>query len=107
MARLVKDFIDIKDYGSLDALIERLSEVRAGLPEGSDAQVRMRGDDVFGRTLSISFQRQQTAEEAECDARYADAYRESRSREASRLQDELGVDGAAERPRGRRLRMVA
>ncbi len=107
MARIVKDFIDIKDYGSLDALIERLIEVRGTLPEGSDAQVRMRGDDVFGRTLSISFQRPQTAEEAECDARYADAYRESRERELSRLQDELGASTASARPRGRRLRMVA
>ncbi len=108
MARLVKDFIDIKDHGSLDSLIERLVEIRAGLPADSDPQVRMRGDDVFGRTLSIAFQRPQTAEEAECDARYADAYRASKERELSRLQDELGVDGAAAvRPRGRRLKMVA
>jgi hypothetical protein len=106
MARFVKDFIDIKNHGSLDALIERLVEVRASLPEGSEAQIRMRGDDVFGRTLSISFQRPQTAEEAECDARYAEAYAQSRERELSRLQQELGADGA-ERPRGRRLRMVA
>jgi hypothetical protein len=107
MARFVKDFIDIKDHGSLDALIERLGEIRANLPEGSEAQFRMRGDDVFGRTLSISFQRPQTAEEAECDARYSDAYRESRERELSRLHDELGVDTAAARSQGRRLRMVA
>ncbi len=107
MTRLVKDFIEVRDCGSLDALIESLVAARNSLPEGSQAEVRMRGDDVFGRTLSISFQRPQTAEEAECDARYADAYRESRARELSRLQDELGVDGAAARPRGRRLRMVA
>jgi hypothetical protein len=107
MARFVKDFIDIKDFGSLDALIASLVELRGSLPDGSDAQVRMRGDDVFGRTLSISFQRPQSAEEAECDARYADAYRESRARELNRLQEELGVEEAAARPRGRRLRMVA
>jgi hypothetical protein len=106
MARFVKDFIDIKNHGTLDALIEQLAEVRASLPEGSDAQVRMRGDDVFGRTLSISFQRPQTAEEAECDARYAEAYAQSREREVNRLQDEVGVDAVAA-PRGRRLRMVA
>ena len=107
MARFIKDFIDIKDSGSLDDLIERLVKARNSLPEGASAEVRMRGDDVFGRKLSISFQRPQTAEEAECDARYAEAYRESRSRELSRLQDELGADASQTRPRGRRLRMVA
>jgi hypothetical protein len=106
MARFVKDFIDIKNHGSLDTLIEQLAELRASLPADSDAQVRMRGDDVFGRTLSISFQRLQTAEEAACDARYAEAYAQSREREVSRLQEELGVDSAAA-PRTRRLRMVA
>ncbi len=107
MTRFVKDFIDIKDHGSLDDLIERLVTIRDSLPQEHAAQVRMRGDDVFGRTLSISFQRPQTAEEADCDARYANAYRESRERELNRLQDELGVDQSAARPRGRRLRMVA
>jgi hypothetical protein len=107
MTRFVKDFIDIKDYDSLDGLIERLIAVRDSLPADSAAQVRMRGDDVFGRTLSISFQRPQTVEEADCDARYANAYRESRERELSRLQEELGVNAPAARPRGRRLRMVA
>ena len=35
--------------------------------------------DVFGRLLCISYFRPQTAEEAECDARYAEAYRQSRA----------------------------
>ena len=107
MTRSVKDFIDIKNPGTLDELIERLIEVRDGLPEGCEAEVRMRGDDVFGRKLSVSFQRPQTAEEAECDARYADAYRASREREQSRIEDEHGASGQLPRNRGRRLRMVA
>jgi len=78
MSRRVKDFIEIKECSSLDALIQKLIEVRDGLPAASDAEVKMRGDDVFGRQLSISFYREQTVEEAECDARYANAYRESR-----------------------------
>ncbi|HEX8442692.1 MAG TPA: hypothetical protein VF631_03490 [Allosphingosinicella sp.] len=107
MTRSVKDFIDIKNPGTLDELIARLIEIRDGLPAGREAEVRMRGDDVFGRKLSISFQRPQTAEEAECDARYADAYRASREREQSRIADERGATGHAPRNRGRRLRMVA
>jgi hypothetical protein len=58
---------------------------------------------VFGRHLSVSFYRPQTAEEAECDARYAEAWRQSRERELSRLQDELGIGMA---PR-QRFRVVA
>lgn len=91
MSRMVKDFVEVKDYTSLDELIEKLIEVRDGLPEGSEPQMRLQGCDVFGRSLSIAYKRPQTAEEAECDARYASAYRESRERELARLQDELGV----------------
>lgn len=105
MARSVKEFIDVTDQGSLDQLIDRLIAVRDQLPSGSQAEVRMRGDDVFGRKLSVSFKRPQTPEEAECDARYAEAYRQSREQEAARLSevadDEIKARGA------RRLRMVA
>ena len=107
MSRLVKDFIEIKDYGTLDELIERLTAVRDSLPADAEAEVKMKGDDIFGRQLSISFYRPQTQEEAECDARYADAYRESRQRELSRLQEELGVECRVPRNRSRRLRIVA
>ena len=97
MSRMVKDFVEIKDCTSLDALIERLVAVRKALTESGAAEVRMKGDDVFGRHLSVSYLRPQTAEEAECDARYANAYRESRQRELSRLQDELAQAGRQER----------
>src|ERR1044072_9371281 len=90
MSRRVKDFIEVKDLTSLDALIERLQEVRARLPNEAEPEVKMRGDDIFGRHICVSYYRPQTAEEAECDARYAEAYRQSRERELNRLQDELG-----------------
>lgn len=106
MSRRVKDFIEIKDYTSLDSLIEQLIAVRDGLPAAAAAEVKMRGDDIFGRQLSISFFREQTEAEVECDARYADAYRESRERELSRLQEELGVVTHAPRRSGK-LRIVA
>jgi hypothetical protein len=106
MTRLIKDFIEIKDCASLDSLIESLIAARESLPDNSQAEIRMRGDDVFGRQLSISYFRPQTAEEAECDARYAEAYRQSRKRELDRLQDELGVVCSAPGSR-RRLRSVA
>ena len=97
MPRRVKDFIEISDYTSLDTLIEKLEEIRATLPEDAEAVVKMKGDDVFGRLLCISYFRPQTAEEAECDARYAEAYRQSRASQA--------IQTPAARPR--RLRSVA
>jgi hypothetical protein len=90
MSRRVKDFIEIGDLTSLDQLIDRLSEIRDGLPAGADAQLRMRGDDIFGRHISISFMRPQTPEEAACEARYADAIRDARRSELERLQSEMG-----------------
>lgn len=106
MRRRVKEFIEIKDYTSLDALIESLVAIRDDLPCAAEAEVKMRGDDVFGRQLTVTYFREQTPDEAECDARYAAAYRESRQRELSRLEAELGVQCRV--PRGRRnLRIVA
>lgn len=106
MSRLVRDFIEIKDATSLDTLIARLVEVRDALPPEHGAEVKLRGDDFFGRQLAVAFYRPQTQEEAECDARYADAYRESRRRELSKLEDEFGVQCRIPRGRGR-LRAVA
>ena len=105
MSRFVRDYVEVKDYGTLDALIEQLIQVRNSLPEGAGAEVKMRGDDVFGRHLCVSFSRPQSAAEAECEARYADAYRESRERELSRLQDELGFCDVDQRGQ-RKLRVV-
>ena len=99
MSRKVKEFIEIKDHASLDDLIARLIEIRASLPDDAGAEVKLKGDDVFGRKLSISYFRPQTAEEAECDARYAEAYRQSRDAERGAAQAGGG--------RGRRLRIVA
>ena len=72
MCRFVRDFVVVEDRIPLDQMIERLASVRDQLPEGvKDVEVRTSGDDVFGRTLSISFMRPQTPEEVARDARYA------------------------------------
>lgn len=73
MAYLVRDFVDLQDRVSLDHMIEQLVAARDALPEGAeDAMVRMHGDDVFGRRLTISYLRPQTGEEAARHARYDD-----------------------------------
>jgi hypothetical protein len=106
MKRRVKEFIEIEEHSSLDDLIARLIEVRDALPANSEAELRLRGDDVFGRKLSISYFRDQTKEEAECETRYAAAYKEAREKELARLQEEL--DALTTVPRRKsKLRIVA
>jgi hypothetical protein len=79
--RRVRDFIEIKDYSSLDGLIETLASVRRALPGDAEPAVAMKGDDNFGRFLSIAYWRPQTQDEAEIDARYAAASRPGRGSE--------------------------
>ena len=71
MSRMIKDYVEIGDHASLDDLIARLSEIRDGLTPGAEAELRMRGDDIFGRHLCIAFMRPLTEEEAACEGRYA------------------------------------
>lgn len=105
MSRRVKDFVEIEDHSSLDDLIARLIAVRDGLPDSAEPELRLRGDDVFGRQLSISYFRDQTAEEAECEKRYAEACKQAKERDLAKLQQELGVVCYA--PRKGKLRIVA
>lgn len=71
MPRRVKDFIDISDYTSLDDLIRYLETIRDNLPPEHEAELKIRGDDVFGRRLTITYFREQTSEEAEIEAKYS------------------------------------
>ena len=70
MPRRVKDFIDISEYTSLDDLIRYLETIRDNLPDGHEAEMKIRGDEVFGRRLTITYFRDQSPEEAELEAKY-------------------------------------
>ena len=91
MSRRIKDFVDLKEHVSLDELIEQLKEVRDSMPADADAELRLRGDEVFGHRITISYFRDQTDDEAELERRYAEQAREAKERELERLQAELGV----------------
>ena len=91
MTRRVKEFVDIRDHASLDELIHKLVELRDSLPENSDAELRLRGDDVFGRRVTITYFRDQTEDEAELERRYAEVQIAAKAKELERLQQELGV----------------
>jgi len=69
--RRVKDFIDISEYTSIDDLIRYLKTIRDNLPAEHQAELKIRGDDVFGRRLTISYFREQTPEELEIESKYA------------------------------------
>ena len=88
--RRVKDFIDISEYTSLDDLIRYLQIIHDNLPADHQAELRIRGDDVFGRRLTISYFREQTAEEVELESKYAGGDRDSGSiEELRRKLDEV------------------
>jgi hypothetical protein len=107
MSRRVKEFVDIADHVSLDELIEKLAEVRGSLPDNAEAELRLRGDDVFGRKITISYLRDQTREEAEVEKRYVQAEKEAKAKELERLQAELGVVCYAAPGKRGKLRIVA
>ena len=73
MARRVKDFIEISEYTSLDKLIEYLQTIRENLPADAEPELRLKGDDFFGRRLTITYSRELTPEEEERDTRYTGA----------------------------------
>ncbi len=70
MPRRVKDFIDISEYTSLDDLIRYLETIRDNLPPEHQAELKIRGDEVFARRLQITYFRDQTPEEPELETKY-------------------------------------
>jgi hypothetical protein len=102
MSRRVKEFIEISDFASLDMLIEQLSALRESLPDVAEAELRLKGDDVFGRKLTISFMRELTEDEAAYDERYAAVIRTAQEQALDKLQQELGVVCRVTTPRKRR-----
>lgn len=84
MARRVKVFVEINDYMSLDRLIGTLTALRDALPSGAEPELCLRGDDDFGRNLSIAYFRDLTEEEAAMERRYAAAQPSSNNSNPSR-----------------------
>jgi hypothetical protein len=85
--RRVKDFIDISEYTSLDDVIRYLETIRDNLPADHGAELRIRGDEVFGRRLTITYFREQTPEELELEAKYSPD--DGQGEEIERLTREL------------------
>ncbi len=84
MARRVKDIFEISEYTPLDALIERLQNIRTNLAEDSSPVVTIRGDDFFGQRLTITYLRELTQEEVSMEQRYSAAGSRKRSCRSAR-----------------------
>lgn len=93
MPRRVKDYIDISEFTSLDTLIRYLETIRDNLPPECGAELKIRGDEVFGKRLTITYFREMTAEEMEIEQRYAasagDSADEARLAELQNKLDEV------------------
>jgi hypothetical protein len=107
MSRRVKEFVEISDLLPIDELIQKLTDIRDNLPQDTEAELRLRGDEVFGRRITICYSRELTAEELEIEQRYAAEAREAKERELQRLQAELGVVCYAAPGKRGKLRIVA
>jgi len=82
MSRLIKDYLEIVDHASLDDLIAQLTALRDSLPPATEAEIKMRGDDIFGRHLCIAYMRPLTDDEAAVEGRYAEAGKSGMQRAA-------------------------
>ena len=89
MPRRVKDFIDISEYTSLDDLIRYLNTIRDNLPADHQAELKIRGDEVFGRRLTITYFRDQTADEAELESKYAEGEKDAGIEDLRRQLDQV------------------
>ena len=102
MPRRVKDFIEISEYTSLDDLIHYLQKIRDSLPADAEPELQVRGDEIFGHRLTITFLRGLTAEEAALEARYGGAGETSPDPAIEQLREKLDsipYRGTARRPR--------
>ena len=74
---MVREYVEVSGCGSLEAMIARLEAVKSTLPSGcTEAEVRLRGDDIFGRHILVTYARPETEAEIEAGRR-AEAFARS------------------------------
>ena len=70
---MVREFVEIPAHGPLAEVIARLETVRRQLPEGCrELGVQLRGDEIFGRHILVTFCRAETEAEIEAQRRAAE-----------------------------------
>lgn len=67
---MVREYVEITECSSIEAIIASLEAVKTRMPPGcSEAQVRLRGDDIFGRHILVTYSRPETPEELAIEKR--------------------------------------
>ena len=67
---MVREYVEISGCDTIEAVIAGLEAVKKQMPPGcSEAQVRLRGDDVFGRHILVTYSRPETEAELETTRR--------------------------------------
>ena len=67
---MVREYVEIAECSSIEAIIASLEAVKRDMPPGSsEPQVRLRGDDVFGRHILVTYSHRETPEEIETERR--------------------------------------
>lgn len=79
---MVREFVEVSGNTSIEDLIARLTAIKAQMPsDAGEEQVRVRGDEVFGHHILVTYLRPETAEETETALRamrFASAWSECR-----------------------------
>ncbi len=79
---MVREFVELNGNTSIEDLIARLSAIKAEMPsDAGEELVRVRGDDVFGHHILVTYLRPETPEEVESGLRamrFASAWSECR-----------------------------
>ncbi len=65
---MVREYVELIGCGTIEAVIASLQAVKDELPPGcSGIEVRLRGDDVFGRHILLTYSRPETEAELEAE----------------------------------------
>ncbi|MCL6729398.1 hypothetical protein [Sphingomonas hankyongi] len=96
----MKDYIDISEFTSLDDLIRYLQTIRDNLPADCEAEMKIRGDEIFGKRLTITYFREQTSEEADLESKYSGSDTDDASIEELRQKLDKVPYRNADRKRG-------
>jgi hypothetical protein len=79
---MVREFVEVTGNTSIEDLIARLASIKAEMPDDAgEEQVQVRGDEVFGHHILVTYLRPETAEEIESGLRamrFASAWSECR-----------------------------
>lgn len=99
---MVREYIEIQAADSLEALIERLTQVSQSIPaDAKPERVSLRGDDNFGRHILVTYLRPERPDELAAPVRareFADAWRRDSGLDPSLISSRDGQNACEGQP---------